>query len=105
MGFGSSTKKVFSADETNQGFSQNNTKKETNVMIRFPNEFNDVQEYAEALINGNIVFLNLENLDGVDRNRVFDYMNGVAYIVNANVDTINESTMLIYAPSKIGIDK
>ncbi len=104
MGFRSSTKKVFASDEVKNNVPTSEAALGTNIMIRVLNQFEDVHEYAGALLQGNVLFLNLERLNGVDRNRVFDFMNGVAYVVNANVDTLGE-TSLIYSPSNVTIDK
>lgn len=105
MGFRTTTKKMFAADETKRSAPQINAGQRMDVVVRMPVQFEDVQEYADALIGGNIVFLNLEKLDGADRNRVFDYMNGVAYIVKANVDVVSDYTLLLYAPANVTIDK
>lgn len=104
MGFRSSTKKMFASDEVKSNVVTHDTSQGVNIMIRIPNCFEDVHDYANALMQGNVLFLNLERLNGVDRNRVFDYLNGVAYVVSANVDTLGE-TGLIYSPVNVTIDK
>jgi len=104
MGFGDSAKKLFSGDEQAASVPMNKVKPNANIIVRTPEAFNDVQEYADGLIAGNILMINLEDLGGAERNRIFDYMNGVAYIVGANIDLIGDQ-LLIYCPEGVTLDK
>jgi len=104
MSFGNSAKKLFSSDETAVPVLPEKPKPRANIMIRTPETFDDVQEYADGLIAGNVVMINLVELSGADRNRIFDYMNGVAYIVGAYIDAIADQ-FLIYCPDGVTLDK
>ena len=104
MKFGNS-KKIFASDETEVNLKPVKIKKQAKIVIRTPQSFDDVQEYAQELIDGNIVIVNLSELEsGMEKNRIFDYLNGVAYIVKAHARTAMEA-VLIYSPSDIAIDK
>ena len=104
MGIKNTTKKIFTSDESKYQIPQVSAPREVEIMMRTPWEFKDVQEYGEALLKGKVVMLNLERLDGANRNRVFDYLNGVAYIIKGTVDVVTED-MLIYCPQGVSVDK
>ncbi len=103
MGFGKSAKKLFSSDDA--PIVPEKPEKKTVIMIRTPESFNDdAKDCADGLLQGKVVMINLQNLGGAERNRIFDYMNGVAYIQGAYIDAISDS-FLIYCPSGVELDK
>lgn len=104
MSLKDSTQKLFTTDGATYNGPQMAPVVGKNIMVRTATEFKDVQEYAEALVHGSVVIINLEMVEPMIRNRIFDYLNGVAYIINANVDMMGENS-LIYAPAGITIDK
>lgn len=75
-----------------------------NFMVRTPKSFADVREYADALMNGSAVMVSFDAVDAVLKNRIFDYLNGVSYIVNASVSAVNDN-LLLYAPEQVEVDK
>ena len=80
------------------------TSKHANIVVRNPQKFSDVQAYADALMAGSTVMVSYGDLDKSVRTRVFDYLNGVSYIIGAQVEKVN-GDLIIYAPSTVGIDK
>ena len=38
------------------------------------------------------------------KNRIFDYLNGVSYIIGATVSKVSEN-LLMYAPNHVEVDK
>lgn len=56
-----------------------------NIMVRTPKSFADVREYADSLMNGSAIMVCFDAVDEALRYRIFDYLNGVSYIVNADV--------------------
>lgn len=104
MGIKSTTKKLFVTDETKSGVPHIDLTRRLDVIMRFPHRFDDVHECADALLAGNVVMFFLDAIDGAERNRIFDYMNGVAYIVEANVSAIGDS-FLLYTPPGVSIDR
>ena len=80
------------------------TSKHGNIVVRNPQKFSDVQAYADALMAGSTVMVSYGDLDKSVRTRVFDYLNGVSYIIGAQVEKVN-GDLIIYAPSTVGIDK
>lgn len=75
-----------------------------NIMVRTPKSFADVREYADSLMNGCAIMVSFDAVDAVLKNRIFDYLNGVSYIVNASVSAVNDN-LLLYAPEQVQIDK
>lgn len=75
-----------------------------NIMVRTPKSFGDVREYADSLIAGSAIMICFDAVDGALKNRIFDYMNGVMYIVGASVSRVNDD-LLLYAPQQVSISK
>ena len=75
-----------------------------NIMVRTPNCFIDVREYADSLMSGSAILVSFEAVDAPLRNRIFDYLNGVSYIVNASVSFISDD-LLLYAPEQVEVNK
>lgn len=75
-----------------------------NIMVRTPKSFGDVREYADALMSGSAIMVCFDAVDGALRNRIFDYLNGVSYIVGASVSRVNDD-LLLYAPEQVSVSK
>lgn len=75
-----------------------------NIMVRTPRSFTDVREYADSLMNGSAILVSFDAVDGALKNRIFDYLNGVSYIVNASVEYISDN-LLMYAPAQVTVAK
>ena len=58
------------------------------ILVRSPRQFSDVREYADSAM----------------KNRIFDYLNGVSYIIGATVSKVSEN-LLMYAPNHVEVDK
>ncbi len=74
------------------------------ILVRTPRQFSDVREYADALMSGCTLMVSFEAVDCVMRNRIFDYLNGVSYIIGARVSKVQDD-MLLYAPSSVEVEK
>ncbi|HIU64398.1 MAG TPA: cell division protein SepF [Candidatus Avacidaminococcus intestinavium] len=77
---------------------------QSNIIIRTPQKFGDVKNYADALMSGCTVMISYGELDKAVKNRIFDYMNGVSYIIGAQVEMVATDVM-IYAPNSVGVEK
>ncbi len=102
-------KKIFAAEDTEEAEKVYEGPRllETshlNVLIREPKSFADVREYADAILKGAAVMVCFEAVDDALRNRIFDYLNGVSYIVDASVSKVSED-VLLYAPRKVSVDR
>ena len=74
------------------------------ILVRTPRAYEDAVAYADRLIEGCAIMLDFTEVDKETRNRIFDYMCGVSYIVNASISNVSES-ILMYAPSHVDVDK
>lgn len=75
-----------------------------NIVVRTPKSFSDVREYADSLMGGSAIMVSFEAVDPALRNRIFDYLNGVSYIVNASVSCVTDD-LLLYAPENVEVNK
>lgn len=75
-----------------------------NIIVRTPKSFMDVREYADSLLLGSAVMISFEAVDVEVKNRIFDYLNGVAYIAEAHVSVINDE-LLLYTPETVEVSK
>ena len=53
---------------------------------------------------GAALMISFAEIDNETRNRIFDYLNGVSYIINATVSKVSDS-ILLYAPNQVDVDK
>ena len=75
-----------------------------NIMVRTPKSFADVREYADSLMNGSAIMVCFDAVDEALRYRIFDYLNGVSYIIGATVSKVSEN-LLMYAPNHVEVDR
>ncbi len=109
MDFKNTAKKFFISDETDERQEEYTGPRllksgHLNIMVRTPKSFADVREYADSLMDGSAVMVCFDEVDAALKNRIFDYLNGVSYIINASVSAINDN-MLLYAPAQVEVNK
>lgn len=75
-----------------------------NMRIRTPRNFNDVQEYADALMNGDTLLISYVDLDEASSTRVADYLTGVCYTVGAKAELITPQ-LVLYVPNTVGVER
>lgn len=75
-----------------------------NILVRTPVSFSDVREYADALISGCAIMVSFDAVDAALKNRIFDYLNGVSYIIGASVSKVTDD-LLMYAPEQVDVNK
>lgn len=75
-----------------------------NIMMRTPKSFADVRGYADSLMSGSAILISFDSVEPALRNRIFDYLNGVSYIVNASVSAVTPE-LLLYTPERVEITK
>lgn len=73
-----------------------------NILVRSPKSFDDVRDYADSLMSGSAVMVSFDAVDATLKNRIFDYLNGVSYIVRASVSKISDD-LLLYAPQHVEV--
>ena len=74
------------------------------ILVRSPRQFSDVREYADSLMSGATLKVSFDAVDSAMKNRIFDYLNGVSYIIGATVSKVSEN-LLMYAPNHVEVDK
>ena len=67
-----------------------------------PKDYSDREDIARCLVNGNAVFLNIEQLDRASIIRLMDYLSGVIYVIEGKVKWSNSSSV-IFAPKNVNI--
>lgn len=67
-----------------------------------PKSYDDREEIAHCLVNGNAVFLNIEALNRDTIIRLMDYLGGVIYVIEGKVKWSNSSSV-IFAPKNVNI--
>ena len=67
-----------------------------------PKSYDDREEIAHCLVNGNAVFLNIEALSRDTIIRLMDYLGGVIYVIDGKVKWSNSSSV-IFAPKNVNI--
>jgi len=75
-----------------------------NMRIRTPRNFNDVKEYADALMSGDTLLISYVDLDDESSTRIADYLSGVCYTVGAKVELITPE-LALYVPSTVGVER
>jgi len=68
-----------------------------------PEEYQRLEDIAELLINRKTVILNLEETNKEMARRLIDFLRGVAYAIQGQVERVSERTFVI-TPSNISID-
>ncbi|MBR4958970.1 MAG: cell division protein SepF [Phascolarctobacterium sp.] len=107
MGIKNTAMKFFMADEAEErGYEAPHLVKSghLNILVRTPVAFSDVREYADALMSGCAIMVSFDAVDAALKNRIFDYLNGVSYIIGASVSKVTDD-LLMYAPNQVDVDK
>lgn len=74
------------------------------VVVASPATYDDVCVYANHLKENMAVVINFTGIDIEMQHAIKDFMNGVCYIVDGNVQRIDDSVFL-YAPGYVDIEK
>ena len=79
-------------------------KESDNLEIRVvrPKRFDEATEIANYLLNGCLVFLNLESTDKATSRRLLDYLMGTTYVLQGELQPVS-STAFIISPSGVDI--
>lgn len=109
MDFKNTAMKFFMTEEVEEQVTEYNGPRlvksgHLNIMVRSPKSFTDVREYADSLMAGSAIMVSFEAVDAALKNRIFDYLNGVSYICQASVSSINDD-LLLYAPREVEVNR
>ncbi|MDY6315276.1 MAG: cell division protein SepF [Clostridia bacterium] len=72
-----------------------NTTARLEVAVMSPVVFNDAKEIAEFLSRKNPVVINLEKADRADTRRIVDFLSGVVYAIDGNIQKISNDIFLV----------
>ncbi len=67
-----------------------------------PKGYQDCQEIAGYLMNGNTVLLNIENMAREQAIRLLDYLSGVTYAVGGLMTKVGKTTIVV-APKNVDV--
>lgn len=104
------TKSVVSEDDISYGPKSVNLQVHKNrsialkMVVVSPAKFDDVRTYADHLKANIAVVMNLTGVELDMQYAIKDFMNGVSYVLAANVQRIADS-IFIYTPANVEIDK
>jgi cell division inhibitor SepF len=80
----------------------NNMQLAVELKIVKPEDYQDVTQIADHLINRKTVILNLEETNKETARRLLDFLSGVAYTIQGQIERVADRTFVI-TPSNIGI--
>lgn len=79
--------------------SNNNVK----LVIHEPKKFEDSTKIVDDLRNRKPVIINLQVLEGEDKRKVFDFLNGALYTLDGNIQKVAKD-IFILGPNNVEID-
>ena len=74
-----------------------------NIIIVEPRDYNEVLDIANKLKDGNAVMVNLRKLSPQFKQRMIDFLQGVAYGLNGITKHVDVATILC-TPANVGVD-
>ena len=77
---------------------------EMRIKLFKPENFDNVSVIADALKAKSSAIVNYERLELAEQRRICDFLNGVCYVQNGEVQRIT-ATMVLYVPNGVDIDK
>ena len=80
------------------------TRPQFKITVYTPKEFDDLKQMADSLLARSAVLIHFDKVDTNLRRRIIDYMNGLGYAVNAQVEKVSES-IILYVPDNSTIER
>lgn len=74
------------------------------VQINAPIKYEDAKKVLDHLLQGEVVVINLNHLEGEQRKRVYDFINGGVYAIRGHVGSVGENAYVL-APMDIEIPR
>lgn len=72
------------------------------MKVMTPSRFDEVTQIADLVLQKKTVLLNLENTNKETKRRMIDFLSGVAYALNGNVQPVAENTFAI-TPNNVAV--
>ena len=99
---GKETNEDFWGQETGKPYLVRQQRVQVDVFVA--HSFEDVEEYASRLLDNEVIIVSLAKVDSLLRRRIFDYLNGVSYAIDAQVEKITDD-VLLYAPGPVSVER
>ena len=77
---------------------------QTQISVVSPSNYEGAKMYAEELRNGNTVIVCFDKLSAEDKQRAYDYLNGVAYMLNSDISVVTPN-VLVYSPVNVTTER
>lgn len=74
------------------------------VLVATPERYDDALVYADQLKARAALVINFENVQPSVQRSIIDFLNGVCYVINGNVQRVSD-TILVYTPDQVDINK
>ena len=74
------------------------------IVAVYPNSFEEAKVLVKELVEGKALLFSFSKLNTVEKQRTFDFLNGVAYVINANVEKVTRET-IFYSPVSAKIER
>ena len=74
------------------------------ILTVCPSGFEEAKALVKELVQGKALLFSFSKLNNEDKQRTFDFLNGVAYVINANVEKVTRETIL-YSPANAKVER
>lgn len=75
-----------------------------NMVVCTPKRLEEMPGYADILLGNTVLLVSFDKVDGPTKERMFDYLNGVAFVAGAAVKVVVKDSLLAYAPKECQLD-
>lgn len=88
---------TYQEEEQEEEYTEQEYSEEKSVSIRVfrPKKFEEATEIAANLLEGCLIFLNLEATDKVTSRRILDYLLGATYILEGDLQPVSSAAFII----------
>lgn len=82
---------------------KNNSGFNAHFQVIKPVDMNSCRDIANVLLDGSVVLLNYQGVDGALSQRISDFVSGTVYSINGRLEHIAQN-VIIAAPAGVGVD-
>ena len=75
-------------------FQSPGVKKTSNIYVMEPSVYSEAERIADALLKGEAVLINFKRMEPKDAKRVIDFVVGVAYAINGDVQKVRDEIFI-----------
>ena len=80
------------------------TKRQRNIVVLHPASYRDSRAVGEHVRAGDVVVLELVGLPDDDRHRLVDFVSGLVFGLQGNIDRVAPYVLVVCPPGVIAID-